>query len=56
MQLLKLSVKKILNKEGNKYSDDEVGKIRTLLICFAEIELEQYRKKNETEATFVKGK
>ena len=48
--------KKILNKDERKYSDAEVEKIRTLLIHFAEIELEQYRKRNETEAIQAKRK
>ena len=48
--------KKILNKEGKKYSDYEVEKIRALLIRFAEIELEQFKRRYETEAKQIERK
>lgn len=41
--------KKILNRNGNNYSDEDVLKIRDLLYTFAEIEYTIFIKNNQDE-------
>lgn len=41
--------KKILNSNGNKYSDNEVKQIREYLYFLAELQEEKYKIENEKE-------
>lgn len=49
-----LECKKILNKDGKEYSDDEILKIRNWLYRFTEISLTFLEKKTNDELTELK--
>lgn len=46
-------LKRILNKNGNHYTDEEVGKIHEFLYVLAHIELEHINRQKEEDAKVI---